>query len=259
MESPLLAHLRGRAAQAGLNLCGLVDARAFDACQCPDWRASRLLPAVGTILVLGSGGREFWASMVQANGAPRPPQPGYHPVQDFALGVLRELVATLAAAGAPACIVQPEDKATLNFVQLGEAAGFGTVSPVIHLLIHPRFGPWVSLRAALLVTGQPFGAVPDASLAGSWQPCCNCHRPCVSSCSVTVHSAEGHSDYARCAVHRHAGNCESGCNSRRACTIGKEYRYGPQEEAHRHAYSLFAMRKWYGLGAWRFVPRFLRQ
>jgi hypothetical protein len=45
---------------------------------------------------------------------------------------------------------------------------------------------------------------------------------------------------------------------RRACPVGTEHRYATDEEAHRQAHSLFAMRKWYGLGIWRFVPRFLR-
>jgi epoxyqueuosine reductase QueG len=259
MSSPLLVQLQERAAAAGLNLCGLVDARRFDACQCPDWRASRLLPDVGTIVVLGSGGSAFWQRMVASQGEPLAPHPRYHPVQDYAMAQVRELAAMLQQHGTATAVVQPEAKATLNFVQLGEAVGFGTVSPVIHILIHPQFGPWVSLRAALLCAGLPFGPVADASIARTWQPCCNCSKPCVAGCPTNVHDGSGNSDFHRCAVHRDAGNCDSGCSVRRACPVGAEYRYGPKEEAHRHAYSLFAMRKWFGLGAWRFVPKFLRR
>jgi hypothetical protein len=32
--------------------------------------------------------------------------------------------------------------------------------------------------AALLVDGQPFGQVTDASLTEDFQPCCTCKQPC---------------------------------------------------------------------------------
>ncbi|HLQ38559.1 MAG TPA: hypothetical protein VK348_12200 [Planctomycetota bacterium] len=256
--SLLLKDLAFRAAATGLNLCGAADTARFDASQCPDWRAERLQQGCGTIVVLGSGGPTFWQQMVRQHGAPKAPQPNYHPVQAFAVQGMRELITWLQAAGVTARLVQPEDACTLNFVQLGEAAGLGTVSPVIHLLLHPQFGPWVSLRGALLVVGKPFGEIADASLADSWQPCCGCPKPCVAACPAGVHDGAGGSDYHRCATHRHAGNCEVGCSVRRACPVGAEHRYPPDEEAHRHAYSLFAMRKWYGLGKWALVPRFLR-
>jgi hypothetical protein len=50
-----------------------------------------------------------------------------------------------------------------------------------------------------------------------------------------------------CAEHRHAGHCADGCDARRACPIGADARYGPVEERFRHAYSLYSMRRHYGL------------
>jgi hypothetical protein len=126
-------------------------------------------------------------------------------------------------------------------------------------LLYFEYGPWVALRTAILCAGQPFGAVADASIADRFQPCCSCSKPCVPACPATVHDGAGRQDLARCATHRHAGNCQSGCFSRRACPIGAEHRDGDGEHAHRHAFQLVTLQKWFGLGVWKFVPRFLRR
>ena len=112
---------------------------------------------------------------------------------------------------------------------------------------------------ALLLPGKPFGELRDASLTRSFQPCLTCHRPCLESCPAHVYDGKGGADLQTCALHRHAGNCETGCEVRRACPVGAEHRFGPEEERHRHAYSLFTMRKHFGLGAWKFVPRGFRR
>jgi hypothetical protein len=259
MSSSLLADLESRAKAAGMNLFGLVDAELFDRGQATCGRAARLLSGCGTIVVLGSGGRGFWEEMVRSDGLPRSPDPRYHPIQEFAVKNVRAMQEMLRQHGIESLLVQPEDKQTLSFVRLAEAAGFGTASPVIGLLLNPRYGPWVSMRAALLLPGTPFGPMSDASIVDTFQPCTSCGQPCVSACPIHVHDGFGHADFRRCAVHRSASNCMSGCSVRRACPVGSDQRYGAEEEAHRHAYSLFTMQKWYGLGGWRFVPRFLRQ
>jgi hypothetical protein len=51
----LLHQLRLHAEGAGLNLFGLVDRARFDACEPRERRIDALVPACGTVLVLGSG------------------------------------------------------------------------------------------------------------------------------------------------------------------------------------------------------------
>ena len=70
---------------------------------------------------------------------------------------------------------------------------------------------------------------------------------------------DGGPDPHACAVHRHAGHCNDGCSVRRACPVGAEHRYHPEEEGLRQAPRLQSMQRWFGLGAWRLVPRFLRR
>ncbi len=69
-----------------------------------------------------------------------------------------------------------------------------------------------------------------------------------------MHDGKGGTNLRACASHRHGGGCVSGCDVRRACPVGAQHRYDPDEESFRHAYSLFAMRKHFGLGLWKLVP-----
>jgi hypothetical protein len=251
----LLLDIRRSAQDAGMNLVGAVPAPTFDATQPCGRRVEEFLPGCGTVLVLGSGGKEFWSRLCDHLGGAEPkPSIFHHPVNAYTASIAGNILDELGAQGCRGRAVYPDDRRSLNFLQLAESAGFGTVSPVIGLLLHPDFGPWVSLRAALLLQGEPFGSLDDRSLGDSFSPCVDCAKPCVQACPVGVHDGRGGADLRACASHRHHGNCEGGCDVRRACPVGAQHRYDSAEERFRHAYSLFAMRRHFGLGLWKLVP-----
>jgi NAD-dependent dihydropyrimidine dehydrogenase PreA subunit len=102
------------------------------------------------------------------------------------------------------------------------------------------------MRAAVLVEGLPFGSV-EGEEHQPFQPCLNCSKPCVKACPVHVFDGMGSVDLRACADNRHAGECGHGCDARRACPVGAAERYGEEEERFRHAYSLFTMRRHFGL------------
>lgn len=180
----LLAEVRRRAGDAGLNLLGLVDAERFDAAQTLERRVRSIAPDCGTVLVVGSGGRELWQRFERRSGASCRSAAR---VDRYASAAARQ-IETLLRSSAIRCrtIAGPCDS-RLPFTQLGEAAGLGTVSPVTGLLLHPQFGPWVRIRAVVLADGRPFGPIADASISERFQPCCGCSRPCVTACPVGVH------------------------------------------------------------------------
>ncbi len=256
MTSSLLAEVQRTADTAGLNLFGLVDAARFDACQPRERRARALRPRCGTLLVLGTGGRVFWQRYAQRGGVAA--EAGESAASRLVSSGMRGVVDVLALRRVPAHPILAGDP-RIAFARLAEAAGFGTISPVSGLLVHPEYGPWIAVRGAILVDGMPFGSVADASITDRFQPCCTCNRPCVSACPAHVHDGAGNQDVARCASHRHAGNCEPACGSRAACPVGAGHRDGPGEFAHRHVHPLGELRRNFGLGVWRFVPAFLRQ
>ena len=252
MLSSLLSEVQRRAADAGLNLFGLVDADRFDAAQTKERRVRTLAPNCGTVLVIGSGGRRLWQQFARASESA-----GCHAacnVDRYALDVVRTVDGILDRARIGARTVPAGCSTRLPFAQLAEAAGLGTVSPVTGLLLHPEYGPWVRIRAVVLADGRPFGPIADASISSHFHPCCGCSRPCVAACPVGVHDGGGSPDLQRCAEHRDEGNCETYCQSRSACPIGSEHRDAAGEYAHGHSHPLRAMRRWFGLGVWRWVP-----
>jgi epoxyqueuosine reductase len=258
MPPPLLDVVRQVAAEAGLNLFGIVDAQRFDACQPREGRAATWVPKCGTIVVLGSGGRAFWQSC-RATKAVAAGTVGA--TEMFVRQVAAQAAARLQRGGVACRVVDAGDTPRLSFPRLGEAAGFGIVSPVSGLLLHPEFGPWLRVRAALLIEGRPFGPIPDASITDRFQPCCGCAQPCVSACPAGVHDGVGHQDLARCASHRRDGGCATSCGSRAACPVGAAHRDGADEQSHRYGFALPALPagpRWFGLSIRRLLPRWIR-
>ena len=256
-----LAAARDQAAALGLNLFGVVDASRFDRCQPHEQRVARVSPACGTILVLGSGGRAFWQSFASqqpqaANAAA--PAAAVAAADAHGWRGACDLAASLQQRGFIVRALQLDLGCRLNLGRLGEAAGFGTVSPVSGLLLHPDFGPWLRLRAALLIDGMPFGTIADASISDRFQPCCNCDRPCVAACPAHAVAVGQPTDLGRCATHRHEGGCVTSCCTRTACPLGSGHQDAPGEAAHAHAFRLPALQRRFGLGVWRFVPGLLR-
>jgi len=252
----LLSCLQERASRNGLNLVGLVDAQRFDRCQPRERRVSSIAPSCGTIVVLGTAGRAFWLEIARQGGR-MPERLDSDTVDELAVAGVRSVADGLQEGGVASRVLDAR-RPTLHLGQLAEAAGFGIVSPVSGMLLHPEYGPWLRVRAALLLDGHPFGEVPDASITDRFHPCCSCDKPCVSACPPSVHDGFGKTDRGRCAKHRHDGGCGSGCQSRLACPIGSEHRDGDGPTLHAHSIGRRTMQRWFGLGIWRVVPRFLR-
>jgi hypothetical protein len=238
MRPHLLQEVREFAAQRGLNLFGLVDARRYDSSQPCDARVGSMLGNCGTIVVLATAGKAAAGMATRSSSF--------------------EVAALLQSQAIALRMVEIGIGARLRLGCLAEAAGFGTVSPVSGLLVHPVYGPWLRLRAALLLEGHPFGPIAEASISERFQPCVPCARPCVPACPAAASDGAGHHDLAACADHRHGGGCGSGCGVRVACPIGAEHRDAALGGVTGHVVPLAALRRWFGLGVWRFVPGALR-
>ena len=102
-------------------------------------------------------------------------------------------------------------------------------SSPIGLLIHPYYGLWHAYRGAIgfpeeLAVPEP-APVPSAckSCIGRW---------CLKSCPVGAFSNTGY-DVAACAGHLRSaagGDCmDFGCRARRACPVGADHAYGPEQ------------------------------
>ncbi len=218
--------VRDQAARAGINLFGLVDAARFDRCQPKERRLGNVLRGCGTAVVLGTAGR----GLLQAQaGLPVGREAG----DARALAAVRATAMASRSVG-PCTLVLAGVDTPVNFARLGEAAGFGAVSPVSGLFLHPEFGPWLRVRAALLFPGYPFGAIAEASIADRFHPCCSCARPCLTACPAAALDGAGGQRLGQCEQHRLDGGCELVCCSRQACPLGADHQDAPQLPLHGH-------------------------
>ncbi|MGC6486900.1 MAG: hypothetical protein ACON4Z_04590, partial [Planctomycetota bacterium] len=230
-----LRPLRALAVRNGLNLFGLVDAVSFDRAQPPELRSAGVFPNCGSILVLGTGGaRPSFEFCRQRGDLARPVDA--RTAELLVDASVRGIAHELGRLGIRARRLGPEH-GRLSFESLGEAAGFGVVSPVSGMLLHPDFGPWLRVRAALLLEGAPFGDAPEASLPAHFKPCSGCDRPCVSACPPRAIAGDGSSDRRRCADYRFTGGCVDGCRARQACPVGVEHADLPGIPLHAHTLS----------------------
>ena len=99
----------------------------------------------------------------------------------------------------------------------------------IGLLIHPRYGLWHSYRGALGLSEAI--AVPEPAALPSLCKSCS-GRWCLSACPVGAFSDAGY-DVAACVGHvKSAAGADCmgfGCRARRACLVGAEHAYSPEQ------------------------------
>lgn len=96
-------------------------------------------------------------------------------------------------------------------------------------LIHPDHGLWHAYRGALAFAGHI--ELPPREQRPS--PCETCaEKPCLSTCPVGALTPEGY-DVAACAGHiaspAGADCMAQSCRARRACPVGRDQTYGPEQ------------------------------
>jgi hypothetical protein len=188
---------------AGLNLRAALSIARYDAAVPEPWRSAALDPDphARSAVVIGSGGRALWDAFARA--------PEFGAVADPLDAYTRRVTEAAAAELDPGAIAlfafERRGGVYADFVELGRLAGLGVPSR-LRLLLHPSYGPWMSLRALVLTRveweeGAPLG----------FDPCRDCPAPCLAA---TPHEA-----------------------ARRACVIGPEHVYVEAALAHLRRYA----------------------
>ena len=125
------------------------------------------------------------------------------------------------------------------------ARALGIGSSPLGILIHPRFGLWHALRAAVVF---PEVEIQPRPVRKSIQPCDSCvEKPCLSACPVNafsgssfaVQACRSYLDSSSSSDSDSSGslppgsyrpNCMAdGCAARNACPVGAELRYLPEQ------------------------------
>jgi len=99
------------------------------------------------------------------------------------------------------------------------------------VLIHPDHGLWHAYRGALAFEQK----LDLPARAAQPRPCDTCaDKPCLSACPVDAFGGAGY-DVPTCVAHisKTAGaDCmELGCRARRACPVGRDHVYAPEQAA----------------------------
>lgn len=127
-----------------------------------------------------------------------------HPLDRHCEAVVARAAATL---GAPARCFFGHHEPPFPIQRVAEAIGFAHLSPS-HLSLHPTHGPWIGLRAVVIVE-HPYEG-PDRITAP--RPCDDCDRPCMDALDAAVAQGE-------------AARWRDWLAVRDACPLGRASRY----------------------------------
>ncbi len=170
----------------------------------------------GSVVVFASTGASLW-DRARARGGPDPVDT-----------IVRDALAALPVRADRRWVRCADDVPDApDFRALARAAGLGWASR-LGLLLHPTFGPWIGLRAAVFVP-ERLAATP---LSGP-SPCADCPAPCVAACPAAAIVDTW--DAARCLPWQAARDtCHGGCLARSACPVGAAHAYGPDQHRYHH-------------------------
>lgn len=173
-------------------------------------------------MLLGPDGAAFWpvfrASPEYADGCP-------DPLDRWS----RRVIGDLAADRGAAAVFPFDGPPWVPFLTWAVRSGRAWPSP-IGMLVHARFGLFLSFRGALVLAGEE-GAAGEPEVG----PCAPCAQPCLTACPVGALGGAGY-DVAACRAYldRPEGDdCRTrGCAVRRACPVGAGLRPDDQSAFH---------------------------
>jgi ferredoxin len=174
-----------------------------------------------TILIIGNAGPAMWRAYSQACEAGGPT-----PLDAWTQRVLDPVAATFGAHA-----IYPFDGPPYApFLRWAIKAEPVHISPT-RMTIHPEYGLWHAYRGAFIFDEKL--ELPPYEPGVS--PCVDCaDQPCLSACPVNAFSATRY-DVDSCAAHVRvsaSADCPTqGCRARRACPIGQDYLYAPNQAA----------------------------
>ena len=244
--SSLVQIIRGAGERFGLNLIAAIPVHRYDAVVTAPYRAAAVDGKAKSIVVIANGGGALWLGLRRHAEH----NPGWwereHPLDDFTRAIVeKEIEPVLRQSGSRYTIVFPfmSGRATLNFIELGKVAGLGG-SSILGVVVHPKFGPWIAFRAAILLEEL----IDAPGEAASFAPCPACtERSCIAACPTAAVAVPSGWNIPRCLAYRleSAADCMPRCHARVACVLGPQYRYPEDELAYHQKRALAAMRPWY--------------
>jgi epoxyqueuosine reductase QueG len=240
----VLEELREFFLQSGFNLTLTIDPVEYANTAGTKKHLNTLLPEVKSILLIGFSGKSFWGVFQEyLKNNPEYKSDRINLIDDYSVLKFKEASHILNKYRVSHKSVYPfgENALDLNFLKLGELAGAG-VKSLLGILLHPLYGPWISLRGAIL-TNLMLNQF-DSPLS-DFTPCPSCNKPCISVCPANTISESGW-DWESCMKFRLSDDtCAKSCASRRACPYGKQEQYSEQQLEYHHNFVLNNVKEYF--------------
>jgi hypothetical protein len=197
----LIAAVRTALLPAGLNLVAALPVDRYDRDVPERYHLRKRYPASRSLIVIGNGGGTFWEGFRHHHDA-RDAQAQVqepNPLDCYTATIIeRDVPPVLASIGTTGRFLYPFrfDEEPVSFVHLGALAGLGARS-LLGVLVHPEYGPWIALRAAVLLD-----VAIESTLVTPFDPCGTCaDKPCIGACPGAAISERGWNVPA-CTAHR---------------------------------------------------------
>jgi hypothetical protein len=179
--------------------------------------------AAQTVLLIGNVGGAMWPAFAESGAREKFPS---DPLDCWTRATLGPIAQSFGAAAVYPFLGPPY----YPFQRWAARAEPVHVSP-LRIFIHPVYGLWHAYRAAFLFADR----LELPVRVDEPSPCDTCReQPCLSACPVEAFGAAGLDDLA-CAHHvdgRSGSPCrDDGCLARRACPVGREFSYPPEQMA----------------------------
>lgn len=234
----ILDQLRKHFLDSGFNLTLPIKTSDYES------ETESILPESRSIILVGFGGNKFWETFqnfLQSN--PEFKTNNVNLIDNYSVLKLEQAANILDKNKVSYKLAYPfgENALDLNFLRLGELGGAGVPS-LLGILLHPVYGPWISLRGAIITDMDLDNFVKPLS---DFSPCPSCDKPCISACPINTISLSGW-DWESCMRFRlEDPTCSSSCASRRACPYGKEEQYSEEQLNYHHKFVLKSVKKYF--------------
>ncbi len=220
----LTRRIAARLAPAGLDLVHALDARWYDAAVAPEYR----LPRPGgrdarLALVVGSS-RAFWDPFLAWLRADPTRLDVPDPIDRYAVAAVGVALADVAVPHEVRFSFEAPPR-RVAMQRLADVAGLASLTPAL-LCVHPTFGPWIALRAAVVFdVAPPPGAQPAMPLA-----CHDCAERCAPALARAQEAVVARARHSAGEIEHVGGDPVAPdwtlwLAVRDACPVGREHRY----------------------------------
>jgi epoxyqueuosine reductase QueG len=240
----VLEQLRTYFLDSGFNLTLAINSAKYNAANGGAKNLESIFPQAKSIILVGFAGKEFWSIFLDyLQNNPEFKKNNIDLIDNYSVLKFVEASEILNTNQIDFKTVYPfgDNALDLNFLKLGELAGAGVPS-LLGILLHPVYGPWISLRGAF-ITNMELSEYDEP--LSDFSPCPSCDKPCISACPINTISELGW-DWESCMKFRiNDETCSSLCASRRACPYGQEEQYTLEQLHYHHKFVLKSVKQYF--------------